>query len=129
MKQTKADKHRRAKAIGIAAVALVVGIGLLVLSQMLMISGRKAAAAAAASQAASAPAATDTQPASTSPHRPPRPDPKAVADQRMGNLLLLFSMMSFGVTIAGVGWVIYDVRRSRPAWMKQTKYPAHQKRK
>lgn len=129
MKHAKTDKHRRAKAIGVAAAALVVGIGLLVLSQMVIASGRKAAEAAT-TQAASAPAATDTQPASTTPaDKKPAADPKAVAAQRMGNLLLLFSLMSFGVTIAGVAWVIYDVRRSRPAWMTQTRYPAHQRRK
>jgi ABC-type Na+ efflux pump permease subunit len=96
---------------------------------MVIASGRKAAEAAT-TQAASAPAATDTQPASTTPaDKKPAADPKAVAAQRMGNLLLLFSLMSFGVTIAGVAWVIYDVRRSRPAWMTQTRYPAHQRRK
>jgi hypothetical protein len=41
----------------------------------------------------------------------------------MAALLLLFSLMGFGVAVVAVGWIVYDIRASRPAWMTQTKYP------
>ena len=46
----------------------------------------------------------------------------------MGGLTLLFSLMAFTLGITCVGWVIYDIRRSRPAWITQTKYPVMEKK-
>lgn len=129
--------------VGIAAAALVAGIGLLVLSRTVIASGKKAAAEAAA--AAATQPATQSAPADpaapTAPAEPSNPaDPtvplpqqsanqKAAAAQRMGGLLLLFSLMCFSVGVISIGWTIYDIRRSRPAWMRQTKYPVRPRHK
>ncbi|HOA71815.1 MAG TPA: hypothetical protein PL151_13230 [Phycisphaerae bacterium] len=138
MKRAKPDKHRRAKAVAVAVAALAAGIGLLVLSRMVIASGRKAAeeaAAAAQTQPAGTtapatdplgtPAVADPDPA----RRTPPADPKAVTAQRLGGLLLLFSLMCFALVVICIGWIVHDIRRSRPAWMTQTKYPVHQRRK
>jgi hypothetical protein len=47
----------------------------------------------------------------------------------MGGLLLLFSLMCLGLCGICIGWIVYDIRRSRPAWMTQTKYPVRKPRK
>jgi hypothetical protein len=41
----------------------------------------------------------------------------------MSGMLLLFSMAGFVVTVIALGWVFYDIRRSRPKWKTQTKFP------
>ncbi|MBI4579296.1 MAG: hypothetical protein HY718_06310 [Planctomycetes bacterium] len=131
MKHDKDSRGRvRAKAAGIAAGALVVGVGLIVLSRVLVASAEKAAAAetrpATATATAAAPA--DHPPPDGEPHHPPagRDQPassKALAAQRLGALLLLFGLMGVGLAVLCTGWIIYDIRRSRPAWKTQTKYP------
>lgn len=131
MKHAKADRHRRAKATAIAAVALVAGIGLVVLSRTVIASGKNAAAQAAESQPASEPApaapAVPADPNAPLPHQ--QANRKAAAAQRMGGLLLLFSLMCFSVAVIAIGWIVYDIRRSRPAWMTQTKYPVRERHK
>lgn len=63
-------------------------------------------------------------------HRQPTPaEKKLLAAQRFSGLLLLFSLMGFALGAICVGWVVYDIRRSRPAWMTQTKYPVHDRPK
>lgn len=130
MKQARTKRSVRIKAAAIAIAALAGGIGLLILSQMVFASAEKAAAeaaAAAATQPATAPAETD-RPAGQDTATPPL-DPKAASARNMGGLLLLFSLMCFALVVICVGWIVYDVRRSRPAWMRQTKHPVHQRRK
>ncbi len=137
MKHTKQNKHRRAKVAGIAAAALVAGIGLLVLSRMVAASGQKAAASAATQPAVAqtAPAGSPAPGGPLNPDVPARRAPlsplqrKALNDQRMAGLLLLFSLMCLGLVGICVGWIVYDIRRSRPAWMTQTKYPVRTPRK
>jgi len=123
MKHAKEKTRRRVKFAGIAVAAFVVGITLLVLSQLVLSSARKAAAETAETQ----PAGT-TQPAvpaqTPTPSQTPAPvNTKLQAAQRMSGLLLLFSLMGFGLALICVGWIVYDVRRSRPAWMRQKKFP------
>lgn len=134
MKHAKADKHRRAKAIAVAAVALVAGIGLLVLSRTVIASGKQAAAQAAESRPASEPApAQPTAPTAPADSDAPLPhqqaNRKAATAERLGGLILLFSLMCFSVAVLAIGWIIYDIRRSRPAWMTQTKYPVRERHK
>jgi hypothetical protein len=82
--------------------------------------------------AASQPAAT--QPATTAPasapatapaptRRPPPEDPRAASARNMGAMLLLFGLMSFTVSGVCVVLIVVDIRKSRPAWQTQTKYP------
>lgn len=129
MKHKSSKTAVRMKAGGIAAAALAVGIGLLFLSRMAFSSAEAAATQPAATQAAQsqpAQAPATTAPADASPGTPargPRPNPKAVNTQRLAMLLLLFGLISIGVTVVAAGWIVYDVRASRPAWMTQTKYP------
>jgi hypothetical protein len=130
MKKDNPRKHPRAKAIGIAAGALAIGIGLLICSQLLFRSVREAAAVAASKPAAStpAPAAAPTSAPATPVKRSPA-EQRAAANERMAGLLLLFSLMAFGLAVICVGWLVYDIRRSRPAWMTQTKYPVMEKKR
>jgi len=149
MKHAKATRHRRLKAFAVAGIALAAGIGLLMLSRMVIASGERAAAEAlsAAETARTQPAADSQSDAGTAdtsqrsgtatapagdpagPARVPPADPRALTAYRLGGLLLLFSLMCFALVAICAGWIVYDIRRSRPAWMKQTKYPVHEKRK
>ncbi len=138
MKHTHSDRRGpRAKAIGIALAGLIGGIGLIVLSRLAVRSAQAAATQPAATQQAqvqpatqatatapsSAPAGEAETPTSGATPKVPRPDSKVVAAQHLASLLLLFGLMGIGLSVVCAGWVVYDVRRSRPAWKTQHKYP------
>lgn len=73
-----------------------------------------------ASSPSSAPAAHEQ----TSPPSARRPtDPKAAAAQNLSGLLLLFSLVAFAVAGAFLVWLIVSLRRGRPAWQTQQRYP------
>ncbi|HOW70831.1 MAG TPA: hypothetical protein PKY77_09540 [Phycisphaerae bacterium] len=111
--------HGRLKVIGIGIAALLVGIGLIVISFMIAPSPQEAEAA---SPAATLPASS--APATTQPTRESQEESRRRASaQNMSNLVFMFGTLSFGVTAICAGWVVYDIRRSRPAWMTQTKFP------
>jgi hypothetical protein len=75
---------------------------------------------APATAPASAPSPTSA-PASS--HRPAPIDPKAASARNMSAMFLLFGLMSITVSGACVLLIILDIRKSRPAWKTQTKYP------
>ena len=127
MKTTTNKNRQRAKAIGIAAGAVVFGVLLIILSQWALASAKASAQSQPAPATSTAPAST-TAPAGPGPRAPSTP-PKVIATQRLAGLMLLFSLMSFGLAVVCVGWVIYDIRRSRPAWMTQTRYPVRRPKK
>lgn len=68
------------------------------------------------------PEATATAPA-TAPADPPTRSQEVVAAQNMSGLLLLFGLVALGVSVTCVGLLIVEIRRSRPAWMTQQRYP------
>lgn len=119
MKQTQSRKRRRLKAIGAALGSIALGIALLVFSQK--IKPEPITPAADGQPTTTAPAAPET-PADPGDRLPAR-DPQRAGAQNMSGLALLFSTMFFLLALILVGWVIYDVRESRPAWQKQKKYP------
>lgn len=123
-------QRRRLKATGIALAGLIAGILLLFLSRWILPEKTNAAATqpATATQAAEPTSQPATAPADSSPAgRKPAPDPQAAAARNMSGMLVLFSMMGFMVAIIAMGWIVYDVRASRPAWMRQKKYPVRRK--
>jgi hypothetical protein len=84
--------------------------------------GYPAASTTATRPATTAPAsAPASAPAPT--RRPPPEDPKAASARNMSAMLLLFGLMSFTVSGVCVLLIILDIRKSRPAWKTQTKYP------
>ena len=107
MAQMKRIPRFRLKLIGYALLSLAAGVSLLVLSQLV-----KPAARAAATTQTTAP--TDNN------RSPSREEASA---QNMGGLLLLFSTAAFILMVVFVGWIMVDIRNSRPAWKRQTKYP------
>ncbi len=127
MKHKHAKHTGRWKVTGMSAAFFAVGIGLIVLSNVILESGGSAITSedgsTASAPAASAPAGPATAPANTgSGPVDPLAQRKAAA-QSMSGMLLLVGLMSFGFGAICAGWVAYDVYRSRPAWKTQTKYP------
>ncbi len=47
---------------------------------------------------------------------------RAIA-QNMSSLLLMLGLVCLAVAAICVGWVVWDVYHSQPAWKTQTKYP------
>lgn len=159
MKHEQSKTRKRMKAILLAVAALAVGIGLITLSRIVHASAQKEAdepvatspdsSAEAPSEATTAPAGTPatkpadvTAPATSPADMPSTPDtttsppggrkptnPRQAAGERLAGLLLLFGLMAVGLCLIGAGWVVYDIRRSRPAWKTQTKYPVMEKKK
>ena len=118
MKQAK-KSHNRLKAIGIGIAGLAAGIVLIVLSLKVAPPPKDAGTGPSA---ATAPATS--APATTWPAGEENDERRSRASaQNLSNLIFMFGMLSFGVTAICAGWVVYDIRRSRPAWMTQTKYP------
>lgn len=118
MKQSK-KSHGRLKAIGIGIAALAVGSGLIVLSLRIAPPPKEAGASSAA-----ATGPVGSGPAATQPTHEQEDERRSRASaQNMSNLVFMFGMLSFGVAVICAGWVVYDIRRSRPAWKTQTKFP------
>ena len=124
MKHKHVKHTGRWKVAGLSALFFAGGIGLLILSNLVLprdessAAGRKPAAATAL--AASAPA---TAPAGQG---GPISDPaerRKMAAQPMSGMLLLIGLLAIGFGVVCAGWVVYDIYRSRPAWKTQTKYP------
>lgn len=114
MKQAK-TKNLRLKLILMTAGAAVAAALLLIAScEVRPDSIYVTSTTAAASAPASAPAS-----------RIPPIDPKKATAQNMSNMLLLFSLVGFALTGVGIGWLVYQIRQSRPAWQKQQRYPKH----
>lgn len=137
MKRDHSKKRTRTNAILGTVGALALGIGLLFLSRMVHASAKRAAAATqpatasapeSAPTAEPAPAAKPASPSDSPSGRKPM-DTRQAANERMANLLLLFGLMAIGLAAVCAGWVVYDIRRSRPAWQTQTKYPVMEKKK
>jgi hypothetical protein len=113
----KAPKNQRLK-LTLAAVGMAVLGVLLIFLSILTRPETPSPAEATASAPASAPA-----PGTTPPARNPPIDQKTATARNMSSMLLLFGLMSFTVTGVCVILLILDIRRSRPAWKTQTRYP------
>ncbi len=132
MKQhEKRHVYRRLKVGGLALGAFVLGLGLLVLNRYILASNPAPPTTASATTAPP----TTTAPATTAPaeNQPAGPaetpgdtDPdtsRQAAAANMAGLLLMIGLMCMAVSAVCVGWIVYDVRSSRPAWRTQTRYP------
>ncbi len=130
MKHTKSTERQRLKLTLTASGMAILGILLVFLSVWVRSETPTPAATATAPAPASAPAtapapgsATAPAPGSTSPDRRQPIDPKTATARNMSGMLLLFGLMSFTVTGTCILLIILDIRRSRPAWKTQTRYP------
>jgi len=114
----KKQKHTlRWKIAGFGLAGIAVGVLLMVLS-LKVAHSEQTPQAPAVTPATTAPADVPT------PEEPPsQPSPGKAAAQGMSGMLLLFSLVSFAVTVICIGWIAVDIYRSRPAWKTQTKYP------
>ena len=129
MKRAKPTSKQRFKLVLMAVGMAALGATLIFLYiKVQPNSGRPADATAPPTAATTAPAtapasapATTTAPAPA--RRPPPVDPKAASARNMSAMLLLFGLMSFTVSGVCVLLIVLDIRKSRPAWKTQTKYP------
>jgi Na+/glutamate symporter len=110
--KSKRDRHAKAKAIGGTVLSVIAGVLLLVLSR---------AVAPESPPEKTGVEATATAPASQNQEQR-RED---AAAESLSGLLLLFATVGFLLACVCVGWLVYEIRRSRPAWKTQTKYPKH----
>ena len=120
MKHAKTPRWQRLKlplmAVGMALLgAVLVLLSVRIRPESVYLADKPTATTSApATQPASAPAPTDQQ----------RPiDPRAVAARNMSGVLLLFGLMGFTVSGTCIILLVIDIRRSRPAWKTQTRYP------
>lgn len=128
MKNAKHPPKQRLKLALLAVGMAVLGVLLVFLYIQIQPGTNRQANTPAATQP------TGSQPATTAPasapasapapsHRPPPEDPRAASARNMGAMLLLFGLMSFTVSGVCILLIILDIRKSRPAWQTQTKYP------
>ena len=110
MARTKPRRKVRLKPIAYALAALVAGLVLLVLSQLV-----KPAPQPEAAPTASAPA----EPAEPE----PSPGGNETTAMNLSGLLLLFGAAGFLICIICIGWLVVEIRKARPAWKTQKKYP------
>ncbi len=117
MKRAKDAPKQRLKLILMALCMAAVGTALVLLYLRIQPEAQPGTEPTAAPATATAPA---TAPA----HYPSTPDPaRARASRNMGGMLLLFGLVAFTVSGACILLLILDIRRSRPAWKTQTRYP------
>lgn len=73
------------------------------------------------------PRTSATAPATAPASAPAAPDPEdraqRAAAQNMSGMLMLFSLVAFTISAISIGYLVVEIRRSRPAWMTQTRYP------
>ncbi len=112
MKHRKRDTRQRLQLVLMAVSMLALGALLLFLSVKVQPETQPRARIAA----------TTTAPA-TSPAGPPVDERKTAAARNMSGMLLLFGLVACAVSVVCVVWLIVDIRRSRPAWMTQQRYP------
>ena len=110
-------------AVGMAALgALLIFLYIKIQPKPEQLAGTTATPATTTAPASAPASATSPTSAPASSHRPPI-DPKAASARNMSAMFLLFGLMSITVSGACVLLVILDIRKSRPAWKTQTKYP------
>jgi len=130
MKRSKEKTKKRLKAAGLGLGCLAIGIFLFYLRSVVL--------QRAETQSTTQPAVAATLPADMTPQNTTRPagqdpnqplDPNTPAEQHkamaqgLSGLLLMFGLLAIAVTIICAGWIVWDIRQSRPAWKTQTKYP------
>lgn len=111
MTRTKPARHFPWKPVVYALLALALGVTLLVFSQVVKPSGEPGAEEPAP---APAPESEDDKDA-------PAQDDSAA--RNLSGMLLLFSAAAFLLCVICIGWLVIEIRKARPAWKTQTKYP------
>ena len=118
MTKNKAPSRFAWKPLLYGLLALVGGIALVSVSQYVK---HKAATTQPADVAATAPA---DEPASPAPGRlPDRDRSKNPSANALASLMLLFGMACFVIVCVCTGWLVIEIRNSRPTWQRQSKYP------
>jgi len=115
MVRSKPTPRLPLKPIGYAALMLAVGVTLLLLNRMVKLSPEPASDAAARPPT--------TAPASGAEKDDSPRQPEDAATENLSGLLLLFSMAAFLVCAICIGWLVVEIRKARPAWKTQKKYP------
>jgi len=118
MKHKPTRHTTRWKIAGLAAAFVAAGAVLIYLNALVL---RSPEASDQHNAAASVPATT--APADGGGPSPGPVDRRKAAAQSMSGLLLLLGLVALGFAGVCVGWVAYDIYRSRPAWKTQKKYP------
>jgi hypothetical protein len=112
MKHTKPHRSQRLKLSLTIVVILAAGAAMIALSIWMRPELPAPAVRPASTQPASAPAV------------PAAPiDPKTANAQNLSGLLLLVGLACLLVAVVYVILLVIDIRNSRPAWQRQTKYP------
>ncbi len=113
----RSKRHPRfpLKPAAYALLALAVGLALLILSWKVKPSE------------APEPEAPATAPATAPAGQPQDGDSsrsrEEAAAENLSGLLLLFSAAGFLLCLICIGWLVVEIRKGRPAWKTQKKYP------
>ena len=116
MAPSKRTRGRYVKLVGYFIAAVAGGITLLVASRWVAPEPEPEPGQAVTSTAPATAPAVPTDPT-------PKPSSENAGAQNLSGLLLLLSMGLFVLALICAGWIFWEVRRSRPAWKTQTKYP------
>ena len=126
MARHKHASHLPVKPILYGLLSLIAAATLLVLSQVVVPADQAQTAGAGATTlpAATAPAGpADSTPDAPSDDRSPSDKRSDAAATNLSGLLLLFSMAGFLLCLICIGWLVIEIRKNRPAWKRQTKFP------
>lgn len=117
MTRYKAFLRSFGKPLLYGVLLLAGGIALLLLSQYVK---HKAATKTPVATTATLPADETVPPV---PGRLPRRRQADPAASTLSSLLLLFAMACFVSCCICIGWLVVEIRNSRPAWKRQTRFP------
>ena len=115
MARSRSTSRVSMKPVAYALLALAAGVALLIASRKVKTSDKPPVETATTVPA--------TAPAPGSQDEAPSRSREEVAAQNLSGMLLLFSMGGFLVAIICIGWLVVLIRKARPAWKTQTKYP------
>ncbi len=119
MTASKPGQHLRRNLLLWALGALAAGVVLAILSHVVLNSAAATRPAAEDTPAATAP--HDSPTPSTQPARSPRSSEQDAA-QNLSNMLLLCSLLSFGLSVIAFVWLGREIRRHMiPAWKRHPK--------
>jgi hypothetical protein len=117
MTKNKASSRFPWKPLLYAVLALVGGVALVSLSRYVK---HRAATTQPAEVVATAPA---DQPVSPAPGRLPRRTPSNPSANALASLMLLFGMACLVIFCVCAGWLVVEIRNSRPTWQRQSRFP------
>lgn len=119
MSRSKHGRRFPFKPIIYADIALVAGVVLVILSQVV----KPDAEASRTAEPTTAPATGTDTPAEPKPDQPTPPSREADPNESLSGMLLLFGAACLVICVVCLGWFVVELRKRRPAWKTQSKFP------